>query len=190
MGIISKKFYYTIINVYQKMLSFTKRIMTYINEKWIHEQVLTVLAEAGVSNPNYPLNPITVANKLGYTVFYLAGDLTAKDISGAVDKTNKRIFVNPHDSIKRQTFTIAHELGHAKLHASNVVDYRNSSNLSVEQCRAEHEADEFAAQLLMPKDVFIREWGKKDVWQLSNMFAVSEHAIMFRAKKLGLINAY
>src|SRR5690606_41586935 len=66
-------------------------------------------------------------------------------IAGAVDHDSKSVWVNVEDAPVRQRFTIAHEIGHIKLHAGDsVIDYRG--NLTGFVDGKEAEANRFAAR--------------------------------------------
>lgn len=103
-------------------------------------------------------------------------------------KQSGTIFVNDEDIPTRQTFTIAHELGHYHLHIPTddnglVVSFRGITTPK------EIEADKFAAELLMPKDKVIEEHSKlfyPTVSSLSKSFGVSNLAMKIRLNELGL----
>jgi Zn-dependent peptidase ImmA (M78 family) len=111
------------------------------------------------------------------------------------------IGVNSLHATVRQRFTIAHELGHFLLHKDEVhVDrgysmrFRSIRSATAED-RAEIEANQFAAELLMP-EAFIRKAWKThafaldDEYSLSEMarrFQVSPQALTYRLTNLGLI---
>jgi Zn-dependent peptidase ImmA (M78 family) len=126
-----------------------------------------------------------------------------EDVSAVLlkEKGHAIIAVNAAHSEYRQRFSIAHELGHLILHSNNellTVDrYEKQfftraegiSNLD------EMEANEFAAAFLMPSDL-IREdfekYFKKDpdeiISKLAKRYEVSEAALAFRLKNLGLLS--
>ena len=114
----------------------------------------------------------------------MSGSLTKDRVS------NKWVIkVNAKHHIKRQRFTIAHEFAHYTLHKDSkgsFVDeeiyFRKSSDSAIE-----YSADKFAAELLMPEDLFrkaIIEKGITKVKELSEIFNVSPFAIEIRAKSL------
>jgi Zn-dependent peptidase ImmA (M78 family) len=112
-------------------------------------------------------------------------------ISGAIisDGTKSQIKINCHDNPARQIFTIAHELGHKLLHIQDgadgvIVSFRSLKN------EREREADAFAAELLMPDDLVMKEYNKLFyplVSQLAETFNVSQSAMKYKLNELGLI---
>lgn len=115
-------------------------------------------------------------------------------MSGSLSKTNDKwvIKVNANHHPKRQRFTIAHEFAHFCLHADDRVSFvdeeiyfRKSNDNSIE-----FNADRFASELLMPKELFIKAVkvdGIKKIKDLADCFNVSKMAIELRAEKLEFI---
>jgi|GEM_PF-419609 len=126
----------------------------------------------------------TIAYGLGFKVVNFDG---RDDISGAIDHGRSTIFINSGDSLVRQRFTLAHEIGHAVLHeAVDKVDYR--SNFSAPGDYKEREANQFASELLMPTELFRSAWQeRRDTFRMAAYFAVSHEAATYKAKNLGLI---
>jgi Zn-dependent peptidase ImmA (M78 family) len=95
---------------------------------------------------------------------------------------------NARDSLVRQRFTIAHELGHFALnHGPRPRDSAEAFSLS-NYDPLESEANKFAAELLMPAAVvngMIRMHDITDFEQLAAMFNTSGVAMKFRLKNLG-----
>lgn len=114
--------------------------------------------------------------------------------SGMLVKSSDQwaIFVNIDDSITRQRFTIAHELGHFLIHkgqqfvdefSAGEVFYRDGS-----ETKEESEANYFAACLLMPADKVEEIWPTcKDPKDAAKRFNVSEVSMTYRLKKLEII---
>jgi Zn-dependent peptidase ImmA (M78 family) len=100
--------------------------------------------------------------------------------SGAYMAQAKRIIVNECDSIERQRFTIAHELGHIILHSKPGREdvYWNGKN------RTEVSAEEFAAALLIPLS-FIRTATQE--YSLLNAAHIPELAARFLVSKLAMV---
>lgn len=75
------------------------------------------------------------------------------------------IAVNSAQHENRQRFTIAHELGHFLLHRGTKlhfdedfrIDYRDATSSDATK-REEIEANAFAAALLMPRRILMRDW--------------------------------
>lgn len=88
---------------------------------------------------------------------------------------------------RRRRFTIAHEIGHFLLHPERVAPERDGLVNAAMQ-RQEHEADQFAAELLMPEHLLrraVQDQGA-DAGRLADRFEVSEAAMRLRLRRLGL----
>lgn len=100
------------------------------------------------------------------------------------------VIYNKNHHVFRQRFTFAHELGHLVLeHDIKVKKYKEIINLQTKS-PMEQEANIFAAELLMPKDLLkehIKNNSIKDVKQLSRSFQVSEDAMWFKINSDNLI---
>ena len=132
-----------------------------------------------------------------------------EDLSGVLVKQDGLtvIGVNSRHAITRQRFTIAHEIGHFVLkhegelfvdktlrNQTAVVWRDGKSSLGTFAC--EVQANQFAAELLMPRDVLIAEVekrlerrGKSELDQLirelASSFKVSRQAMEYRLTNLG-----
>lgn len=145
---------------------------------------------------NYPIRVIDIANELGYEVRFFTPDDDTYKISGMVDYSEKVIYINDADYKSRQLFTIAHELGHIFNNDAKdgvYVDYR--SNIDKPQDEKEIRANQFAADLLMPQDDFIKKYNEYFTAgydldfilnELSLFFGCSKIATAFRIKNLNL----
>ena len=88
---------------------------------------------------------------------------------------------------RRLRFTIAHEIGHFLLHPGRAVTERGGATNRA-TARLEHEADQFAAELLMPEHLVrqaVLEDGA-DARRLADRFDVSAQAMSLRLRRLGL----
>jgi Zn-dependent peptidase ImmA (M78 family) len=153
----------------------------------------------------YPVPVVSIANDLGINV-YQTDDLKA-DEAGLIRKEDDgryAIYINVNDNPQRKRFTIAHEIGHFILHKqdldkSGFIDRRKQpilkritdslKDVSSKTQKREIEANEFAAELLMPQDKFEEVFGKSnDIDKIANYFNVSTAAATIRAKEvLGLV---
>lgn len=157
-----------------------------ITDSEIEVKTSELLRDAGALG-KFPVPVDDIAEYLGFKCYFFnPKDEKSKSISGAVDHINKKIFVNNSDTIKRQFFTIAHEIGHIILNGKdcNYIDYRGVS------CGPKEDAaDMFAACLLMPRDIFTYQFkilnGNFDA--LSRFFACSNQAVYLRVKKLNMV---
>lgn len=114
------------------------------------------------------------------------------------NKYNFKIAVPHNTSLNRDTFTIAHELGHLFLHLyygrkaaweasqeyfQDAILTRNGSGTM------EQEANYFAACFLMPEEEFEKVYNsKKNIKDVATHFGVSEQAATIRRKSLDLPN--
>jgi Zn-dependent peptidase ImmA (M78 family) len=99
------------------------------------------------------------------------------------------IGVSTTESLVRQRFTIAHELGHFFLHPNKdaFVDYRDNKK-GVMRTPREREANMFAAALLMPRHLLLKDvrsvgrngFSEEEVVMLAKRYDVSEDAMRFR----------
>jgi Zn-dependent peptidase ImmA (M78 family) len=145
-------------------------------------------------NRQIPVDPSDLAMRLGADVFADSAMIWS-DLSGCFDYENGRptIRFNPDDAWVRQRFTIAHELGHMVLnHGRSMRD--NAANYSTNaQHYHEREANAFAAELLMPKEVvdwMLSRGNNRDIGSMSRELGVSETAMRFRLINLGYISEY
>lgn len=157
-----------------------------------------ILAKQKISAPPVPV--LTIVKSFGIIVRF--GPLP-DDLSGFLVHENERtiIGVNSRQAKPRQTFTLAHELGHFVLHPSaNFVDrklifFRDSRSAEAIDIK-EMQANEFAADFLMPER-FIHSYLKdrtvdleddEFLANLANRFGVSSQALTFRLLNLNLAN--
>ncbi|WP_300446352.1 MULTISPECIES: ImmA/IrrE family metallo-endopeptidase [Helicobacter] len=133
----------------------------------------------------FPIDPILIAKAMGLEVFTAA---LPRNVSGQIFYKEKKIFVEQTDFITRQTFSVAHELGHFILHNDG------TSHTSLRDTTAtqgidtkEIEANCFAANLLMPKDEVLRLVGLNfAVDSMASYFGVSPIAMEYRLNNLGV----
>jgi Zn-dependent peptidase ImmA (M78 family) len=147
---------------------------------------------------SYPVSVENVAIKLGIIIFK---ELLPEDISGILDlRTKPVIMINATHYPNRQRFSIAHEIGHFLLHrptGSIHIDkqtfYRNTKSAEGLD-EVEIQANNFAAELLMPTDLLTTELNKYSdlidsnddvVLELAKKFEVSTTAMGFRLQNLG-----
>ncbi len=147
---------------------------------------LHLLEQNGIHQP--PVDPVQLADGIGVEVLFVEFEGPSNDrISGFYDCVDNVIMVNKHEFPLRQTFTVAHELGHKMLHE----DWARSDNYRVllrdpaarESSPIEQEANFFAANLLMPK-FMMDEYYQLPPHQISELFAVSVPAVRARLQSL------
>lgn len=113
--------------------------------------------------------------------------------SHLVDIDNNSIYLialsKNKDSLPRNKFDVAHELGHILLHEWS----EDIESISREEYKLkEEEANYFASSFLLPKDEFIKDFKKggnrlEFYIHLKSKWKVSIGAMLYRAKYLGLI---
>ncbi|HST33204.1 MAG TPA: ImmA/IrrE family metallo-endopeptidase [Solirubrobacteraceae bacterium] len=140
-----------------------------------------------------PVDPIQIAQQLGIEVFTAGLDEGVAGMLIMRRGRDPKIYINGRDSLNRQRFTAAHELGHYVKHVAEDdwehVDYRDAlasqgTNLD------EVFANKFAANLLMPKDeverLKKRHGEGASAAALAYEFGVSVDAMNFRLVNLKL----
>ncbi len=156
------------------------------------ESITDKIHEAMESRESTVINVIELAQQLGFSVYETEFDNSQIDGMVINSKEERSIYVNQHNLPVRNRFTIAHELGHIILHHDDnqaeeykIIDYRGN-NTSYDP--KEHEANMFAASLLMPKYKAIEVWEDvQNIDDFANIFKVSKAAASVRLQNLGLI---
>lgn len=117
-------------------------------------------------------------------------DNMPSEVSGALRKENGgwTIYVNKKHSINRQRYTIAHEFGHYCLHKDFTAEFKDTTFFRKEKdwTSKEYDANQFAADLLMPKESIENALDNNiiTIKELSEAFGVS--MIAMRNRLLGL----
>lgn len=152
------------------------------------ERAATALREEAGVGEQLPVPLEQIATFLGFESIGFQptpGSPDTAKISGMIDYQKQKIFVNTVQSLERQRFTLAHEVGHAYLHKNAgpvpaIVDFR--AEMDNPNSEKEKEANQFAAALLMPREAFVRQWlqWKGDVDTLCKIFGASKQAVEIR----------
>ncbi|HEY1977752.1 MAG TPA: ImmA/IrrE family metallo-endopeptidase [Candidatus Baltobacteraceae bacterium] len=141
-----------------------------------------------------PIDVIAIAKAHGFSVDFEPFEDT---LSGMFVREHRVIAVNKAHPRVRQRFTIAHELGHALLHAKSSPLFVDDTQIfHREQGRnslREVQANRFAAELLMPEqDVrrvagnHVELYNETLISQLARHFDVSSQAFSARLAALNL----
>jgi Zn-dependent peptidase ImmA (M78 family) len=158
----------------------------------------TLLTQFGIDEA--PIDPRLIAEKLG--VLVVPQDMP-DDVSGMLMRRGDEqvIGVNQKHHDYRQRFTVAHELGHLKLHRGRPlildtdtrVNFRDTVS-SMATDREEMEANRFAAALLAPEAMVRRaareaefRTAKQLVHLMARHFDMSEMTMNYRLINLGII---
>lgn len=152
-----------------------------------------------------PVDPEAIAVSLGIPVDKLP---FSPELSGVLVRSPERtaIGINKNHPKKRQRFSIAHELGHyalehkGELFVDQTVLNRRDATSQLAVDNQEIEANAFAAELLMPKQMVVdalvdaasanRDVSRADLIELmAKKFNVSNAAMEYRLINLGFIPA-
>lgn len=164
------------------------------NSNGNREKADSLLKMAKVSDA--PVDVYKIADLLGFSI--IESDFPDK-YSGEIfiEGDIKSIGINKNHTIKRQRFTIAHELGHylnghqyfdedGKMMEDLEFDFNNPLH------RQEKEANLFASELLMPKEFLINDLNEfgLNIDKLTEKYQVSEQAMWIRLTSLRLAEKY
>jgi Zn-dependent peptidase ImmA (M78 family) len=131
-----------------------------------------------------PVDPVKLAREQGLTVYFARFSGEYVKVSGFYDCEDSAIFVNSDEYPLRQTFTVAHELGHFVMHKewarSAAYEILMRDSLYSGDDPHEKEANSFAANLLVPRFMLDQYWKSMPLEQLSQLFAVSVPVIRNR----------
>lgn len=143
-----------------------------------------------------PVDVHKIAGLLGFTVIESE---FPNSYSGEIfiEGNVKSIGVNKNHTLKRQRFTIAHELGHylnghqyfdeeGKMLEDSEFDFNNPLH------KQEKEANLFASELLIPKNFLVKDLEKSglDIEKLTEKYQVSEQALWIRLTTLRLAEKF
>ena len=151
----------------------------------IRRQAGRLLQSAGVSRE--PVSLRDVVSALNLEVVQTTGEPFLSE--GALQPVGDghAIVVRGATNERRRRFTIAHEIGHFVLHPGRLAPERGGAVNEAWRLQ-EREADQFAAELLMPEDLVraaVVEHGG-DVSRLADRFDVSRQAMQTRLRWLGI----
>jgi Zn-dependent peptidase ImmA (M78 family) len=176
-----------------------------VRRKYIRSLAEQVLDKHEINQAPVPVDKIVKAMKIKVKLKAADDDLSGFLIRGA-SKSGVAIGVNKSHSPNRKRFTIAHELGHFLLHEGERVHvdddkssgypvWRRDKNSSVGTDDHEKEANLFAAELLMPVRLLVKDLPKnvnsfdeQALDQVAEKYGVSTQALTFRLANLGYIS--
>lgn len=143
-----------------------------------------------IESPPIPI--IGMAKGLGVEVYYRedAGWEGALSFTSE-DPEIARIFIEKDRDPEWQRFLVAHELGHLVLH-SDINHHRDTKKTLMSYEKREREANEFAAQILMPQWMleFAFDYMTSDANQLAQLFNVSHHSVKMLLHDSGILRMY
>jgi len=155
------------------------------------QKAKAVLDECGLDDPTqFPLAEII----LGRKAFYEEVPLVGKD--GEIVSYHGKSIIHVNSEIlfeTRKRFAAAHELGHYEMHRYLQPIFSDTEEDMMNWYKAgpqETEANEFAAEFLMPSEVFFKECERKKfgpdvIEHLANRFNVSKTAVILKFVKRG-----
>lgn len=158
------------------------------------EQTDSLLRLASIKEA--PVDVFQIARLLGFSI--IESDFP-DNYSGEIfiEGKVKSIGINKNHTLKRQRFSVAHELGHylnaheyfdedGKILEDKEFDYHNPIH------RQEHEANLFASSLLMPKKFLVKDLESigLEIDKLTEKYQVSEQAMWIRLTTLKLLHKY
>jgi Zn-dependent peptidase ImmA (M78 family) len=173
------------------------------------KELLEYLSERHNFSVDPPIDLFKIAKLLNINIVY--SNLSNSDIVGKIikEEANTTIEINmPNNRYEaRKRFTLAHEIGHFCLHQDidGFVDDKKSLNRIQSHWNSyEIEANQFAAELLMPTElllkhgkIIIAEYKENNdnanipkehfIDQMARMFNVSHQAMKYRLINLELI---
>ncbi|MDZ7288953.1 MAG: ImmA/IrrE family metallo-endopeptidase [candidate division KSB1 bacterium] len=127
-----------------------------------------------------------IAKYYGFQVKFL--DQPPDKFSGILLRDKKAIGINQHHHPVRQRFSLSHELGHYFLDHPDASEEIPDEEGMEKRKTYEAEADEFAAELLMPRELLksaLKEGA--DIETLRTKFQVSRHVVAIQLRKHGFL---
>lgn len=134
-----------------------------------------------------PIPALEIAESNGVNVVFADFGSASDDVAGFCDFASAKLYVNADDIVERQTFTIAHELGHWILHKkyfdAHPDEYESFPRFQTvsESDAFEKEANFFAANLLVPMRL-LKPVANASVTSLAKAFGVSRTMMEYRLK--------
>lgn len=158
-----------------------------------------VRAECNVTDYGFQ-NIFEAAEKVGYRVIRYPIGAGAFLGFALIKDTERIIFSNSSQILSREVFSIAHEMGHQRLHLSEQGKTMIRDDDFNDRNDDEIEANYFAACLLMPTDKIlkfmrlelndknIKIWNGLDIARIQTTFNVSYDMTLVRLKALGILD--
>ena len=167
-----------------------KKISNMIHSRLAREKAHNILRMFGVTEP--PVDIDRIAKLLDFKIVSFDFPDSVSAVI-RIEGSSKVIGVNKKHALVRQKFSIAHELGH---YLSGHENFSHEKTMFVDpekkyldpQYIQEQEADEFAAELLMPEDFLKNDVTveKLKIADLAKKYNVSEQAMTIQLINLQL----
>ena len=173
----------------------TTRARTVSDAESLADKVLSIGGYMGISGP-IPI--VKIAKEFGITTFKernmpvdVAGNIFVGGTTEEIYHTDKVIVVGDGEEYFHQRFIIAHELAHYLMDYLGNSDYRDKRLLFSKTYPKQHHnsdeeirADRFAAELLMPKVAFLKEYVYADRKSNGNdIYVLTYLSTLFKTKK-------
>lgn len=155
------------------------------------QKAIDILKLCNINTP--PVSLEQICNKLGFKIvpYEFPSSMSALFI---IEEGLRAIGVNKNHSIVRQRFSVAHELGHF---VSGHEDFSHDNVAHIDRekkylnrfHRMEEEADEFAAELLMPEFLLKHDFAllNGDIENIAKKYNVSQQAMTIQLINLNLL---
>jgi Zn-dependent peptidase ImmA (M78 family) len=157
------------------------------------QAMLTWLWTRGYDHAPLPVDPVTIARRLGIRVVFVDLESDVADVLVKDPGLDPRIGLNRQDTPSRQRFACAHALGHYTLHKDDPDSYEYVDErefLGPDATGEEVYANEFAAALVIPElDVRLLARDFRSEVLLAWRFDVAREAMHRRLEGLGLATA-
>lgn len=151
---------------------------------YCREMARKVLRDAGVMKAPIPIDEI--AQHYGFQVKLL--DQPTDKFSGILLRDKKAIGIKMHHHPVRQRFSLSHELGHYFLDHPDASEEIPDDDGMESHKIYEGEVDEFAAELLMPRELLKSALKQNaDFETLQKQFQVSRHVAAIQLTKHGFL---
>lgn len=137
-----------------------------------------------------PIPVLEIAEQNGVDVVFSDFGKHKDTVSGFCDFNSAKLYVNKDEPMNRQTFTIAHELGHWMLHKELFVNDPDRypvllrSGTGDNSDPLEIEANHFAANILVPQKLLKPVKDAANPAKLADIFKVSRIMMEIRLKNV------
>lgn len=164
-------------------------IKGYIEKEKLYKLVDEKLAELGITEESYPLDSCAIARSIGPSLIIEQHKFPTNKMGGILYKGEvvSTLALNTLRSDKGKNFDCMHEPMHFWLHPPGMM-LCIDNNYILQNSGIEWQANEGAAQALMPVRLFIKKYMelKGNTSALSNFFRVGERSIEYRIRNLKL----
>ncbi|HMB57999.1 MAG TPA: ImmA/IrrE family metallo-endopeptidase [Arenimonas sp.] len=147
--------------------------------------------QGALANVDLMTPPLDIDRVAAFLDIQVVREPMGDDMSGFLERRNGRWVagVNAYHHKVRQRFSLAHEIAHFVLHRDQQGEFkdRTFARRNDNPAPMEREADQFAAELLMPTSSVVSSVrnGSRGLNDLANEFNVSSLAMRFRLNSLG-----